>query len=60
MDDIIDNPNHWLDRAKDAREIAKKLKDESMKNIMEDIARGYERIANHVSRDLKDASHGSR
>jgi len=53
MNDAMDDPNHWLERAKDARQTAKQLKDQSMKNIMEDIARGYERIADHVAGNLK-------
>jgi hypothetical protein len=59
MDDTIDDPNHWLERAKDARAIAKQLKDEAMRNIMEDIAKSYERIADHATRNLKDARYGS-
>jgi hypothetical protein len=54
MDDTIEDPNHWLERARDARTIAKRLKDDNMKHIMEDIAIGYERIADHAARKLKD------
>jgi hypothetical protein len=59
MDNTIDDPNHWLGRAKDARAIAKQLKDKDMKDIMEDIAKSYERIADHATRNLKDVGHRS-
>jgi hypothetical protein len=59
MGDIIDDPDHWLERAEDARTIAKLLKDEFMKDIMEDIARSYEKIADHAGRNLKGAGHGT-
>jgi hypothetical protein len=58
MDDNIDNPNHWLERAKDARTIAKQLKDEGMKDILEGIAESYERIADHAARNIKSTGHG--
>lgn len=60
MYNAMDDPKQWLERAKDARQTARQLKDQSMKNIMEDIARGYERIADHVASNLKDAGHGPR
>jgi hypothetical protein len=59
MDDTLEDSNHWLERARDARTIAKRLKDDNMKNIMEDIAISYERIADHAARKLKDAGHAS-
>jgi hypothetical protein len=59
MDDPMDDPNHWLHRAKEARQVAKQLRDERMKTIMEDIAAGYERIADHVAHKSKSADHGS-
>jgi hypothetical protein len=59
MDDPMDDPNHWLKRAEEARQIAKQLEDESMKSIMEDIAAGYERIADHVAHRPKSADRGS-
>jgi hypothetical protein len=60
MDDATNDPNYWLERAKDARQTAKHLKDQTMKNIMEDIAIGYDRIAEHIARNIKDGDHGSR
>jgi hypothetical protein len=54
MHDIMEDPNYWLERAKDARQVAKQLEDKEMKNIMEDIAKSYERIASHVARSLGD------
>jgi hypothetical protein len=60
MRNAEDDPNHWLERAKDARQIAKRLTDIDMQNILEDIAKGYERIADHVTRNLGDTSQGSR
>lgn len=46
----MDDPNHWLRHAEEARQIARQLEDASMKNIMEGIAAGYERIADQVAR----------
>jgi len=43
-----DDPAFWLKRAKDVREIAEQLQDEEMKDILEEIARGYERVAGQV------------
>jgi hypothetical protein len=57
MDDPMDDPNHWIKRAKEARQIAKQLEDKNMKIIMEDIAAGYERIADHVAHNSKSANH---
>jgi hypothetical protein len=49
----MDDPTDWFERAKEAHHIAKQLQDENMKNIMEDIATGYERIADHVGHNSK-------
>jgi hypothetical protein len=55
----MDDPTHWLRRAKEARQIAKQLEDASMRSIMEGIAAGYERIADHVTHGLKNTGRGS-
>jgi hypothetical protein len=43
-----DNPAYWLGRAKDAREIAGQVPDPEMKAILEEIAKGYERISEMI------------
>ncbi len=48
MSKVTDNPAYWLDRAKDVRETAKQISDQTTKDILEEIARGYERIADQV------------
>jgi len=48
MSKVTDNPAYWLGQAKDVRETAKQISDQIMKDILEEIARGYERIADRV------------
>jgi Skp family chaperone for outer membrane proteins len=43
-------PEDWLERAKELRELAKHSSNNEMKKIMEEIAEGYERIAEHEKR----------
>jgi len=55
MDAPMDDPKPWLKLAEDAHEIAKQLADDSMKNVMEEIAAGYERIAANAVHNAKRA-----
>jgi hypothetical protein len=41
----INNPNHWLDRAKEARALAEQMADPEAKRIMLKNADDYERLA---------------
>jgi hypothetical protein len=43
-----DDPAFWLRRAKEVREIAEQLSDQEMRDILEEIARGYQRVAHQV------------
>jgi hypothetical protein len=60
MDNTTDDQNQWRARAKDTRQIAKQLEDQIKRDILEDIAKSYERIADHVTRHMKDAGGRSR
>lgn len=40
-----DNSQHWLDRAKDARDRAGRMKDPTSKRLLLCLARDYERFA---------------
>jgi hypothetical protein len=48
MSNTSDDPDYWMERAKGARNAAKQLSDQKMKNILGKIAIGYERIAEYV------------
>jgi hypothetical protein len=39
------DPEHWLSRAKEARELARLLADPNGRGLMREIAEGYERLA---------------
>jgi len=43
-----DDPAFWLARAKASRELAEKSPDQEMKDILEEIARRYEHVANQM------------
>ncbi|MGA7327889.1 MAG: hypothetical protein WBX25_26245 [Rhodomicrobium sp.] len=59
MAKTTDNPAYWLKRANDVRDIAKHISDQEMKDILEEIARGYERIADHVGQALNSPDDNS-
>ncbi|MGZ5120721.1 MAG: hypothetical protein ACXWCK_32005 [Burkholderiales bacterium] len=41
----INDPKHWLDRAKEARALAEEIADLKAKRMMLGVANGYERLA---------------
>jgi hypothetical protein len=45
-----DNPAYWLGRAEAVREIAEQGLDQVTRDILEEIARRYERVADHMQR----------
>jgi hypothetical protein len=45
-----DDPAYWLERAREAREVTKHLSDQDMRDILEEIAGRYERVADQVRR----------
>ena len=52
-DSILDNPEHWQDRAEEARSIAEQMSDPDSKRMMLRIAEDYERLAAHARRRMK-------
>ncbi len=52
MSKITDDPAYWLGRAEEMREIANNTSDSKMKQIMDEIANSYERIAEHVRNSI--------
>ena len=52
-DSILDNPEHWQDRAEEARSIAEQMSDRDSKRMMLRIAEDYERLAAHARRRMK-------
>jgi hypothetical protein len=50
---ILDNPEHWLERAEEARAIAEQLSDPDSRRMMLRIVEDYERLATHASRRTK-------
>ena len=43
-------PEHWRNRAEEARSLARKMKDPLFKREMEAIAQGYNRLALHAEK----------
>jgi hypothetical protein len=50
---ILDNPEHWLQRAEEARSIAEELSGPESRRMILRIAEDYERFATHASRRKK-------
>jgi hypothetical protein len=50
MSSIEDDPSYWLGRAKEMREMLEGVLSEDMRAIIEEIAEGYERIAERIAR----------
>jgi hypothetical protein len=50
MSNIAENPSYWLGRAKELREMLKSVSDEEMRELTEEIAEGYERMAKLIAR----------
>ena len=50
MSNSADDPSYWLGRAREVREMMKSVSDEEMREIIEEIADGYERIAEGITR----------
>ena len=50
MSKSVDDPGYWLGRARETRELLKSILDEEMREILEEIADGYERIAEQTAR----------
>jgi hypothetical protein len=50
MSSIEDDPSYWLGCAKEMREMLEGVLSEDMRAIIEEIAEGYERIAERIAR----------
>jgi len=53
---ILDNAEHWLTRAEEARSIADKLSDPESKRTILRIADDYDRLAEHAQRRAEKQS----
>jgi hypothetical protein len=45
---VLDDPEHWRNRAEEARSVAEQLPDAESKRTMLRIASDYERLAEHA------------
>ena len=53
---LINDPEHWRSRAEEARAIAGDLKDPEPRRIMLEIAKGYDRLAEHAELNMLTGS----
>jgi hypothetical protein len=56
---ILDDPQHWRERAEEARTLADQLSDPESKRTILRIANGYERMAEHAEVRAKRQSQAS-
>jgi hypothetical protein len=52
--DLMSNPQHWRDRAEEARSNAEQINDPEAKRMMLGIANSYERLAERAEERLRD------
>ena len=50
------DPEHWLSRAKEARQLARLLGEPSGRGLMHEIADGYERLAAEAAARQKSSN----
>jgi len=50
---LLDDPEHWINRAEEARSIAEQLSDPESKRMKLRIADDYDRLADHAKRRAK-------
>jgi hypothetical protein len=55
MTDRSDDPDYWLGRAEVVRDMAEQISDPQTKEILEDLAKGYERMAEYARSALQSA-----
>jgi hypothetical protein len=48
MSNIADDPSYWLGQSKEMRDMLKSVSDKETREIIEEIAGGYERIAEGI------------
>ena len=56
---VFNDPQHWLDRAAEAREVAAKMTDMGARAEMLTIADEYQKIAERAAARLKEAKPSS-
>jgi hypothetical protein len=57
MSDLLNNAQHWRDRAEEARALAEEMRDEFSRQQMLAIAEGYDRLAKRAEeRMMSDQS----
>jgi hypothetical protein len=52
---LINNPQHWRDRAEEARVNAEQMGDPESRRMMLEIADGYIRLAERAERRLRES-----
>jgi hypothetical protein len=52
---LMNNPQHWRDRAEEARVNAEQMSDPDSKRMMLEIADGYMRLAERAERRLRES-----
>ena len=50
---LSNDPRYWLERADKARDVAEKMTDPVLKQMMLDVAAGYERLAMRAERRVR-------
>jgi hypothetical protein len=61
MPSLIDNAKHWRERAQEARAHAQELTDDpELQRVLLDVARSYERMAEHAEARRAGNSHAPR
>jgi len=53
MPRLIDNPEHWRDRAEEARAMAAQLSDPEARRMMEDVAKTYDKLAERAEERVR-------
>jgi hypothetical protein len=54
MKSLLDNPEHWRERAEEARAQAEQMQDADTRRIMLAVAESYEKMAHKAERRLAD------
>jgi hypothetical protein len=52
---LINNPQHWRDRAEEARVNAEQMRDPESRRMMLEIADGYMRLAERAEQRLRES-----
>ncbi len=58
LSDLLQNPKHWRDRAAEARAQAEQIASPDAKKALEQVALGYDRLADKAEERLRHKSSG--